>query len=113
MIRPLENTTELFDYLNTMYSVSAQYDSPPDYEVNIVCKGIDKGSEGTDILGRIVSGIVAYKGDKKEKCNSLSEFYSSEVLDGWDWQVSYIYVYLHIVLIFVINKLQFTKSYEN
>ncbi|KAF5446236.1 hypothetical protein F2P56_031877 [Juglans regia] len=84
--KPLKNRTELLDYLVNLYSVSAQYDSPPDYPVNRVCKGIDNGSQGTDILGRIVSGIVAFGGGQKKKCNDLADFYSSETLGGWDWQ---------------------------
>lgn len=111
MISPLKNRTELFDYLNSLYSISAQYDSPSDYLVNRVCKGIDEGSQGTDILGRIVSGIVAFGGGQKKKCNDLSEFYSSETLEGWEWQViigTYSYHYLLSVI-----KLQFTKSQVN
>ena len=85
-IRPLKKASELKDYLNSLYSVAAQYDSPPDYPVDTVCRGIDGGANGTDILGRIFSGVVAYYG-KSRKCYDLGEFFSSETLDGWDWQV--------------------------
>lgn len=97
MIRPLKNETELFDYLNGLYSVSAQYDSPPDYPVNSLYKGIDEGSQGTDILGRIVSGIVAYNEGQNKKCNDLGEFFSSETLEGWYWQVINMHRVLSII----------------
>lgn len=73
------------EYLDTLYSVVAQYDNPPDYPLNVVCNGIDNGTQGTDILGRIFSGIVAYIG--KKPCYDFNEFWSSESVDGWDWQV--------------------------
>nr|XP_023913983.1 lysosomal Pro-X carboxypeptidase-like [Quercus suber] len=83
--KPLKKASELVDYLITLYSVAAQYDTPPDYPVDTVCRGIDGGANGTDILGRIFSGVVAYYGESK-KCYDLGEFFSSETLDGWDWQ---------------------------
>ncbi|KAL0007859.1 hypothetical protein SO802_009361 [Lithocarpus litseifolius] len=86
--KPLKEASELKDYLNSLYSVAAQYDSPPDYPVDTVCRGIDGGANGTDILGRIFSGVVAYYvsyGESK-KCYDLGEFFSTETLDGWDWQ---------------------------
>nr|POF08663.1 lysosomal pro-x carboxypeptidase [Quercus suber] len=50
-----------------------------------LCRGIDGGANGTDILGRIFSGIVAYHGENR-KCYDFGDFFSSETLDGWDWQ---------------------------
>lgn len=82
--RPLKNASDLKDSLDSLYSVAAQYDVPSNY-VNMVCKGIDGGSKGTDILGRIFSGVVAYYGEKD--CYDFGDFFSAETLDGWDWQV--------------------------
>lgn len=91
--RVLKDASELKDYLDSMYCAAAQYDSPPRYPVNEVCKGIDGGAEGTDILGRIFSGIVAMRGNKS--CYDLGEFFSDETLNGWDWQaIKLIYIYL-------------------
>nr|POF08671.1 hypothetical protein CFP56_04791 [Quercus suber] len=56
----MKAASELKDYLEYIYSVVAQYDTPSDYPVTTVCKGIDGGANGTDILGRIFSGVVAY-----------------------------------------------------
>ncbi|GMY23091.1 lysosomal Pro-X carboxypeptidase-like [Fagus crenata] len=81
--KPLKNASDLKDSLDSLYSVAAQYDVPSNY-VNMVCKGIDGGSKGTDILGRIFSGVVAYYGEKD--CYDFGDFFSAETLDGWNWQ---------------------------
>ena len=56
-----------------MYSIAAQYDRPPMYPVTVVCNGIDGGLQGTDILGRIFSGIVASRG------NNLAMIWGNQV----------------------------------
>lgn len=73
-------------YLDSLYSVAAQYDRPPRYPVEVVCKGITSAPEGTDILGQIFSGVVAFWGNKKP-CYNLDEFFPEETEDGWGWQV--------------------------
>merc|ERR1712226_1442393 len=85
LCRPLKEAANLKGYLNSLYTSAAQYDSPPDYPVATICRGIDGGANGTDILGRIFSGIVAYHGENR-KCYDFGDFFSSETLDGWDWQ---------------------------
>ncbi|GAV88486.1 Peptidase_S28 domain-containing protein, partial [Cephalotus follicularis] len=57
--KPLKNASDLKEYLDSLYSVAAQYDRPPKYPVNVVCNGIDGALKGKDILGRIFSGVVA------------------------------------------------------
>ncbi|KAL0007857.1 hypothetical protein SO802_009359 [Lithocarpus litseifolius] len=85
LCKPLKDVSDLKNYLNSLYSSSAQYDRPPNYPVTVVCRGIDGGANGTDILGRIFSGIVSYYGKNKE-CYDLGDFFSTETLSGWDWQ---------------------------
>ncbi|CBI23429.3 hypothetical protein VitviT2T_019541 [Vitis vinifera] len=84
--KPLESASQLKDYLETMYSIAAQYDRPPMYPVTVVCNGIDGGLQGTDILDRIFSGIVASRGNKS--CYDMGQSsFPSETEEGWNWQV--------------------------
>lgn len=68
-----------------MYADAAQYDAPPTYPVSLVCGGIDGAPNGTDILGRIFSGLVALLPDTK--CH-VTEDPTDETSQGWEWQVS-------------------------
>ncbi|KAM3685278.1 hypothetical protein ACJW31_11G105600 [Castanea mollissima] len=83
--KPLKTASGLKDHLITLFAAAAQYDKPPSYPVTVVCKGIDGGANGTDILGRIFSGMVAYYMEDK-KCFDLDDFFPAETLNGWDWQ---------------------------
>jgi lysosomal Pro-X carboxypeptidase len=85
-IRPLDAAEELKNFLDSFFSVAAQYDRPPRYPVDPVCKGIDSAPEGSDVLDKIFSGIVAYFREKP--CYNLDAFFSAETLDGWTWRVS-------------------------
>lgn len=81
----LNNSSELKDYLDSVYSTAAQYNSPPRYPVTVVCGGIDGAPKGTDILGRIFAGLAAYRGNKT--CYDTSEYNRpSETQLGWSWQ---------------------------
>ncbi|KAJ6720184.1 PROTEASE S28 PRO-X CARBOXYPEPTIDASE-RELATED [Salix viminalis] len=82
--KPLEAAAELKNFLDSLFSVAAQYDRPPRYPVDLVCKGIDSAPEGSDVLDRIFSGVAAYFG--KKPCYNLDAFFSAETLDGWSWQ---------------------------
>ncbi|KAJ7981087.1 Lysosomal Pro-X carboxypeptidase [Quillaja saponaria] len=66
--KPLNDSFELKDYLDSMYSGAAQYNAPPRYPVTVVCGGIDGGSFGSDILSRIYGGLVAYRGEQVMPC---------------------------------------------
>ncbi|KAH8501837.1 hypothetical protein H0E87_016565 [Populus deltoides] len=57
--KPLDAAEELKIFLDSFFSVAAQYDRPPRYPVDPVCKGIDSAPEGSDVLDKIFSGIVA------------------------------------------------------
>ncbi|KAL0370136.1 UNVERIFIED_CONTAM: Lysosomal Pro-X carboxypeptidase [Sesamum angustifolium] len=81
----LNNSNELKDFLDTMYSVAAQYNQPPSYPVMMVCKGIDGATAGTDVIGRIFAGVVSYRGNRT--CYDTNAYnYPSETSIGWEWQ---------------------------
>lgn len=70
-----------------MYAGAAQYNYPAEY-VRKICEGIDGAPAGTDVIGRIVAGVVAFSGNWT--CNdTIADDYSSEIMMGWSWQVSY------------------------
>ena len=54
-LSPLNSSQELKDYLAYVYMASAQFDNPPDYYVENLCKAIDGAPAGTDIIGRIAA----------------------------------------------------------
>ena len=89
--RPLKDASDLKNYLTTLYSSSAQYDRPPKYPVTVVCRGIDGGANGTDILGRIFSGVVAYHGESRSCCD-LNAISSTDKLTSWDWQAMHMHL---------------------
>lgn len=85
----MNNSSELKDYLDEIYSTAAQYNSPPRYPVTMVCGGIDGAPKGTDILGRIFAGLFAYRGNTT--CYDTTEFnIPTQTQLGWSWQVSFI-----------------------
>ncbi|XP_019052915.1 PREDICTED: lysosomal Pro-X carboxypeptidase-like [Nelumbo nucifera] len=60
---PLNNSAELKSYLTfSIYAVAAQYDYPPG-SVALICRGFDETPKGTDVLGKIIAGVSAYKGN--------------------------------------------------
>ena len=85
----MKAASELEDYLEYIYLVVAQYDTPPD--VTTVCKGTDGGANGTDILGRIFSGVVAYHGESRN-CYDLNAISSTDKLTSWDWQAMHMHL---------------------
>ncbi|XP_054816811.1 uncharacterized protein LOC129316416 isoform X2 [Prosopis cineraria] len=81
---PLNSSSELKDYLETMYASAAQYNRPPRYPVTVICGGIDGASFGSDILNKIYAGVVAYKGNGTCKVNGPIN--TTETAVGWRWQ---------------------------
>ncbi|XP_059314768.1 uncharacterized protein LOC132065395 [Lycium ferocissimum] len=79
----LNDSFELKDYLNTIYSEAAQYDEPPSYPVTVVCGGIDGAPKGSHVLDRIYAGVVAYEGN--QSCYDINSM-PSETSMGWSWQ---------------------------
>ncbi|KAL0436357.1 UNVERIFIED_CONTAM: Lysosomal Pro-X carboxypeptidase [Sesamum radiatum] len=81
----LNNSFELKDYLDSIYSYAAQYNQPPIDSVRMLCRGIDRAPRGTDVLGRIFAGIVSSKGNLS--CYDTNEYnYPDETSTGWPWQ---------------------------
>ncbi|XP_028756887.1 lysosomal Pro-X carboxypeptidase [Neltuma alba] len=82
--RPLNSSSELKDYLETMYATAAQYNKPPKYPVTVICGGIDEATFGSDILSKIYAGVVAYRGNATCKVNGPINVTETSV--GWRWQ---------------------------
>ncbi|KAF4376780.1 hypothetical protein F8388_025651 [Cannabis sativa] len=80
---PLKNSSELKDYLGTIYATAAQYNSPPKYPVNIICEAIDNNGDD-DILDKIFSGLSAYNPNKT--CYVNPPKIPTETDQGWKWQ---------------------------
>ncbi|KAH9700218.1 prolylcarboxypeptidase-like protein [Citrus sinensis] len=71
--KPLKETSELKDFLDSLYTDVAQYDDPPTYPLRI------------DVLGKIFKGVVAYKGNRS--CYDMDEYIRpTETNVGWRWQ---------------------------
>ncbi|KDP43934.1 hypothetical protein JCGZ_05401 [Jatropha curcas] len=83
---PLKRSSQLKDYLDSMYIEAAQFDHPPSHLVSIVCDGIDGAPQGSDVLGRIFGGVVAYQGEYS--CYDIN--YYNNLNDqsslAWIWQ---------------------------
>ncbi|WJX68733.1 lysosomal Pro-Xaa carboxypeptidase [Trifolium repens] len=62
---PLNQSFELSNYLENMYTAAAQYNHPPEYPVTVIC-------------------VVAQKGNGTCKINSPTNI--SETSVGWEWQ---------------------------
>lgn len=90
--------SDLVSYLATIYVESAKFDIPPIYPVDIICRGIDKAPNGTDILGRVFAGLVAISGNSSCYINASS--LNSNLLSGWDWQVC-----IHCTLTHTLSKI--------
>nr|GMC51056.1 lysosomal Pro-X carboxypeptidase-like [Ipomoea batatas] len=92
MMQDLNLASELKDYLDGMYCATAQYDTPAQQPVRVVCSGIDGAPKGADILDRIHAGVVAIKGNKP--CYTVSAIEGNQSFypvsaggdDGWSWQ---------------------------
>ncbi|XP_030956340.1 lysosomal Pro-X carboxypeptidase-like [Quercus lobata] len=82
--RPLSESSELKNYLESVYSSAAQYNHPPDYPVTIVCGGIDGAPSDASILEKIFAGLVAYRGIRSCYVNEPRNI--SETTVGWRWQ---------------------------
>ncbi|KAJ9129359.1 hypothetical protein P3X46_033863 [Hevea brasiliensis] len=81
--RPLNSSQELKDRLEYIYMVSAQYDNPPDYYVENLCKAIDAVPQGTDILGRLAAGLNSFHGGF---CLFVFDDSDQVGYGSWSWQ---------------------------
>uniref|UniRef100_A0A7N2M9P5 Lysosomal Pro-X carboxypeptidase n=1 Tax=Quercus lobata TaxID=97700 RepID=A0A7N2M9P5_QUELO len=84
----LNASSNLEEYLVTIYSDAAQYNHPPSYPLSILCNAIDGASVGTDTVGRIYAGVVAYMGN--HSCYDVNVFKRpTETSEGWNWQTMF------------------------
>ncbi|KAK8942808.1 hypothetical protein KSP39_PZI009569 [Platanthera zijinensis] len=85
--RPLTSVEELTDFLEQIYFVKAQYDTPFYNGVNFLCEAIDKDPHEIDPLRRIASGFKAINGISMcLKVWSVEEMNENDRLFGWRWQ---------------------------
>ena len=85
---PLKSGDDLRNALVRMYSVAAQYNSPPEYPVTKICGAIDGAySAENDILSKIYAGVVAYYGNSSCQFDDGGLPFSLESIFGWLWQV--------------------------
>ncbi|XP_065866383.1 uncharacterized protein [Euphorbia lathyris] len=83
---PLNSTHGLKEYLATLYKFSAQYDNPPDYLVENLCKIIDGAPPETDVLGRIIAGLNATTIFGNRSCNYVTDDDTLYKMNAWDLQ---------------------------
>ncbi|KAH7542072.1 hypothetical protein FEM48_Zijuj02G0034600 [Ziziphus jujuba var. spinosa] len=81
---PLQESSELKFYLQSLYSRAAQYNRPPKYPVSQICGGIDGAPVGSDILDKVFAGVVARLGNISCYVNQPQNV--SETTVGWRWQ---------------------------
>nr|GMD28470.1 lysosomal Pro-X carboxypeptidase-like [Ipomoea batatas] len=91
MFRDLNSSWELKDYLDEIYCEAAQYNSPPEYPVTMVCGAIDGAPKEAHILDRIHAGVVASEGN--QPCYNVSAGETppaspgeDDEIWGWNWQ---------------------------
>ncbi|XP_022944256.1 lysosomal Pro-X carboxypeptidase-like [Cucurbita moschata] len=81
---PLRSSTELENYLWSVYASAAQYNHPAKYPVNRICGAIDGTYSGNGILSKIAAGVFAYRG--KLSCYINEPRNATETDVGWRWQ---------------------------
>ncbi|KAL0537844.1 hypothetical protein IC582_026833 [Cucumis melo] len=81
---PLNSSSQLEDYLWSMYAGAAQYNHPPRYPVTRICGGIDGASPGSGIISKVAAGVFAYKGNLP--CYNIGPRNDTETDVGWRWQ---------------------------
>nr|GMD28469.1 lysosomal Pro-X carboxypeptidase-like [Ipomoea batatas] len=81
LCQDLNSSWELKDYLDEIYCEAAQYNSPPEYPVTMVCGAIDGAPKEAHILDRIHAGVVASEGN--QPCYNVS---ADDEIWGWNWQ---------------------------
>ncbi|MCD7468711.1 hypothetical protein HAX54_007129 [Datura stramonium] len=73
----LNDSSELKDYLNSRYSVAAQYNKPPSYPVTIICGGIDHGAQ-KEVMIFLIRFMLALFLHLKEICLVTTQVPPSE-----------------------------------
>ncbi|GMN56144.1 hypothetical protein TIFTF001_025260 [Ficus carica] len=81
---PLKDSSVLKNHLESTYASAAQYNHPPRYPVSVICGGIDGANDHEDILGKIFSGLSAYRPNRTCYVNAPRNLTETDV--GWSWQ---------------------------
>ncbi|KAI9080156.1 hypothetical protein K1719_037834 [Acacia pycnantha] len=85
--KKLSHSSELKNYLDSIYASAAQYNNPSYYPIKAICEAIDEAAKKTsnNILGQIFEGVVAFMGNKS--CYDMNKFNNpSQTNIGWNWQ---------------------------
>ncbi|PSR89907.1 Lysosomal Pro-X carboxypeptidase [Actinidia chinensis var. chinensis] len=83
---PLNKSSELKNYLDTIYCIATQYNRPSNNYLPTVCGGIDEANEGADILSRIFGGVVAFMGNMTCYDTNAYNDPTDQTNMGWSWQ---------------------------
>ncbi|KAF8038148.1 hypothetical protein BT93_B0876 [Corymbia citriodora subsp. variegata] len=78
---------ELKNNLMEGYAGAAQYDDPPSYPVEVLCRGIDGANASENgILDKIFAGVVAL--DRNSTCYIVppNDTAPTQPVSGWGWQ---------------------------
>lgn len=94
--------SEVVTYLKQIYYQSATFDIPP---TDVICHAIDGAPKGTDVLGRILSGIIAIEGKSSCYLNESKLLQNEDDTNlGLGWQV-----YISSFFLITKNNLITTK----
>ncbi|CAL0318468.1 unnamed protein product [Lupinus luteus] len=89
--KKLSTTSNLKDFLGSIYMEVAQYNDPHENTLKVICDAIDGAANKTDVLGQILEGVLAYDWEKLP-CYELED--QSETSIGWAWQVDHMLLLL-------------------
>ncbi|KAF1889583.1 hypothetical protein Lal_00024910 [Lupinus albus] len=85
--KKLSTSSNLKDYLGSIYTGVAQYNDPHENTLKVICDAIDGAANKTDVLGQIFEGVVAYHDKKKKPCYEMEGNKEPTETDiGWAWQ---------------------------
>nr|GMD15949.1 lysosomal Pro-X carboxypeptidase [Ipomoea batatas] len=70
-----------------VYYLVATLDTPPTYPLDVLCRGIDGVKNVTDVLDRIVSGLIALEGEKSCYVNITEMQLYYDQFSGSNWQM--------------------------
>ncbi|OIW01878.1 hypothetical protein TanjilG_31060 [Lupinus angustifolius] len=84
--KKLSTSSNLKDYLGSVYSGVAQYNDPNENTLEVICNSIDGAANKTDVLGQIFEGVVAYDSEKQPCYEMEGSEEPSEIDIGWAWQ---------------------------
>ncbi|KAL3718002.1 hypothetical protein ACJRO7_003181 [Eucalyptus globulus] len=82
--RPLESSSELKDYLKSVYADAAQYNDPFSRPVEVICNAINGASPRNDILRKIFAGLSTYRNSTCYINPPPTPLSNTEL--GWHWQ---------------------------